>query len=450
VAKNKPFWQDLTIVWKYAIAVVLGLVVGFKTIPTIAVAIFFLLIAVIAVFKAFKNDFPGFLTILPFAIYTEVFIRANERWVPYLTLQYVLVICFSLFLLNGVRNSKVHFQGYFFLALFVALEFLNNIYPDKPQIGRPILVNSLALLLVTLWGSRNVLTPMLINKFLTTVKIATIFLTGVVLVSHLQGKIDYGTISNSDASNGMAPVQLSGYLGAGCALFFLSIMNPEEVKTRLVNMGLLVFAATVMLLTFSRGGLYFLLAVVGLFFFYNRSKMASYFKFIFLVPVAFVIYSYVVKETGGKIVERYGQEGASSREVLVSIGFELFIRNPVTGVGTGNYNTRIVTEKLFQVESGAHNEFVRAAAEHGVIGLVLYWGFFVVLFLNILRRPQPQQQYAMYFFILFCLITVHNGLKISLQPFLLLLAVATTSVAYHKKRQIEIKELPKRALVSAG
>ena len=93
---------------------------------------------------------------------------------------------------------------------------------------------------------------------------------------------------------------------------------------------------------------------------------------------------------------------------------------------------------------------MRAAAEHGVIGLVLYWGFFVVLFLNIIRRPQPQQQFAMYFFVLFCLITVHNGLKISLQPFLLLLAVATTSAAYQKKRPIEIRELPKRALASAG
>jgi O-antigen ligase len=227
-------------------------------------------------------------------------------------------------------------------------------------------------------------------------------------------------------------------------------MNPEELKTRLINIGLLAFAATVMVLTFSRGGLYFLLAVIALFLFYNRAKMGSYFKFIFLVPVALFIYSYVVKETGGKIVERYEQEGASSREVLVSIGFELFLRNPITGVGTGNYNTRIVKEKLFFVESGAHNEFVRAAAEHGVIGLVLYWGFFGALFFSILRRRQPQQQYAMFFFVLFCLITVHNGLKISLQPFLLMLAIATTSVAYHKRRSIEVRELPKRALASAG
>jgi O-antigen ligase len=267
-------------------------------------------------------------------------------------------------------------------------------------------------------------------------------LAGIVFVAHLQGKINYDSVSNSDASNGMAPVQLSGYLGTGCILFFLSIMNMEEMKTRFLNIVLIAFAATIMVLTFSRGGLYFLGATVVLFLYYNRHKWRNYAKFLFLLPVVvFLIYTFVIDQTGGKIAERYNQEGSSNRDVLVGIGFELFLRNPVIGVGTGNYNTRIVSEKLFYVESGAHNEFIRAAAEHGIFGIVLYWGFFVVLFFNIRKRPQPQQQFAMYFFALFCLITIHNGLKISLQPMLLLLAVGITSVAQQKNKNLVIKKL---------
>ena len=448
MAKRKPFWQDLTIFWKYIFAIVFGIVVGFKALPTTVVALLYVALIIAIVFKAVTNNFQHFLTLFPFAIYTEIFVRAYARWIPYLTLQYVLIICFGIFLIKGIRNNRFHFHGYSLMALFMALELLNNIYPDKPQIGRPIIVNTLVLLVVTLWSSSNILKPALINKFLTNIKIAAFFLTGIVLVSHLQGKINYTVISNSDASNGMAPVQLSAYLGFGCVLFFLSVMNPEEVKTRLLNMALLACTGVVMVLTFSRGGIYFVGAVVALFLFYNRAKMGSYFKFIFLLPIAFAIYTFVVKETGGKIVDRYELEGASNREVLVSIGFELFLRNPITGVGTGNYNTRIVKEKLFYVESGAHNEFIRAAAEHGIIGLCLYWGFFIVLFFNILKRRQPQQQYAMYFFVLFCLITVHNGLKISLQPFLLMLAIAVTSAAAYKKQAFEIRELPQRALIT--
>ena len=145
------------------------------------------------------------------------------------------------------------------------------------------------------------------------------------------------------------------------------------------------------------------------------------------------LYSLVVQQTGGKIVERYEEKGASSREDLVAIGFELFFRNPVIGVGTSNYNTEIKKQKLFYVESGAHNEFVRAAAEHGILGIATYWVFYIALFFEIMKRRQPQKQYAVFFLVLFCLITVHNGLKISLQPIILMLAVATPSIMKMQK-----------------
>jgi O-antigen ligase len=219
-------------------------------------------------------------------------------------------------------------------------------------------------------------------------------------------------------------------------------MNPEEVKQRLINIGILAFCTTVMILTFSRGGLYFIGATAMLFLYYNRAKMGQYFKFIFLVPVAFFIYSYVVNQTGGKIVERYEQEGTSNRDQLVKIGFKIFLDNPVFGVGTSNYNTTIVKEKLFNQESGAHNEFIRAAAEHGIFGVVFYWGFYILLFLNIIRRKQPQKQYAMYFFVLFCLIMIHNGLKISLQPILIMLAIATPTLLYKGQQNVVIENHP--------
>ena len=117
----------------------------------------------------------------------------------------------------------------------------------------------------------------------------------------------------------------------------------------------------------------------------------------------------------------------------MKVAFELFKENPVTGVGTGNFNTTISQKKMYVVESGAHNEFARVAAEHGIIGILFYWGFFIVLFLDILKREKLQKQFATYFFVLFCAIIVHNGLKISIQPILLMLAVGISSVMYKPK-----------------
>lgn len=211
-----------------------------------------------------------------------------------------------------------------------------------------------------------------------------------------------------------------------------------------MNIGVLAVVATVMVLTFSRGGLYFLGAIVCLFFYYNRDKLANYARFLMVIPIGLFIYSYVVTQTGGKILARYQEEGTSNRDVLVNIGFTIFSEHLLFGVGTGNYNTTIVKEKLYPEESGAHNEYVRAAAEHGIIGIFFYWGFYIFLFLEILKRKKPEKQYAMYFFVLFCLIIVHNGLKISIQPILIMLVIATPTLLYRAPKNVYDRELSER------
>jgi O-antigen ligase len=430
----------------YITALVVGLLVGLKVVPPSATAIIYLVLAGVCIFKCIQKDVAGFLSILPYLMYTEVFVRAFTRWVPYLTLEYLNIACFSILFIGGVRLKKNHSVAFFPLVLYTAFEIINNIYPDKAIIGRAIITNSFALLIPAVWASYNVLNPLLINRFFRNVKVASIFLAAIVLAAHLTGKIDYGLTSNSDASNGMAPVQLSAYLGFGCILFFLSVINPQEIRNRIINLALLSVEAILMLLTFSRGGLYFLGAVIALYLFYNRAQMGSYLKVLIFIPIGLFVYMYVVNQTQGKIVERYKQEGTSERDVLASIGFIIFLEHPITGVGTGNYNTTIVKERLFPVESGAHNEFVRAAAEHGIVGILFYWSFYLILLAEILKRNPIQKQYAMYFFALFCLIIVHNGLKISIQPVILMLVIGTPGFVTKRQRYVYDKGLEERSV----
>jgi glycosyltransferase involved in cell wall biosynthesis len=169
-------------------------------------------------------------------------------------------------------------------------------------------------------------------------------------------------------------------------------------------------------------------------------------RILIFIPIAVFVYFYVVNQTGEKIVARYEQEGTSNRDVLVNIGFTIFSQHMIFGVGTGNFNTTILTEKLYSEESGAHNEYVRAAAEHGIIGIFFYWGFYLFLLFEILKRREPQKQYAIYFFALFCLIIVHNGLKIAVQPLVIMLVVATPTLIYHSKKHVYNREYSDREL----
>ncbi len=145
---------------------------------------------------------------------------------------------------------------------------------------------------------------------------------------------------------------------------------------------------------------------------------------VILIPIGFLIYNYVITTTNGRIAERYEQQGASGRDELVQVGWTIFLSDPVAGIGTGNFSKEIVKRQLYTVESGAHNEFVRAAAEHGILGIVTYWGFYVALFAEVMMRKGVARSFSLFFFVLFCLIIVHNGMKISVQPMLLLFVVA--------------------------
>lgn len=421
-------YQDRMIV-KYLIALLAGLLVGFKVLPAPVIATIYMGCVFACGYFMIQGNIVKTLLFMPYIVYSEIFIRGHVRFLPYLTVQYMYIIGFGILLIKTRPNIKqLHFKPIIILALFFFLELINSFAPYKPIITNAIQLNTFALLIPALWASFYKFSPVMINKLMDTIRLATIYLGGIVLVAHLQGKIDYGGVSSSEASNNMAPVQLSGYLGTGAILFLISILNPQDKRNKIIQGVVFVLIVTLMVLTFSRGGVYFLAVITLLYMFFNRTNFGNYFKFLIFIPIGLIIYNFVVDETGGKIIDRYKAKGASNREELVAVGLIIFYDHPISGIGTGNYNTYIKKSKLFSVESGAHNEFIRAAAEHGIIGVLLYWGFFISLIVIILQRQKPAKEYALYFVVLFILITIHNGLKISIQPFLLMLAIAIVPI----------------------
>ncbi len=69
-------------------------------------------------------------------------------------------------------------------------------------------------------------------------------------------------------------------------------------------------------------------------------------------------------------------------------GWQMFINNPILGVGIGNYNAAYDTYRLDQwpIALGhAHNHYLTIAAEAGLLGLAAYAGFLATAFGRILR-----------------------------------------------------------------
>lgn len=433
INKNKVT-TEADLIKAYSLALVLGILTGFNIIPSVVVGAAYVFVALACIISAVNNNLQKVLSLLPYIIYNEIYARKMLHFIPYLFAQYILILTFLIFLVKQRKTVGIHTLIFVLLICYFIIEFLGSARTQDITYARMLMTNTLCLTLIVTWGSMNFLPAKKINSFLNNVKIAGIYLVGYILVAHIKGDITYGSISNSSAGNGLAPVQLSGYLSFVCILFFWEIMNNSIGLKLYLNIALLSITAILMVLTFSRGGLYIFGITIMLYIFFNRTQLRSYYLMLLLIPIAIFGFLYVTNVTGGKIEERYSEEGSSGRDRLIQSGLTLFLSHPVVGVGTANFNTAIIENDLYDVQSGAHNEFVRAAAEHGMLGIFTFVMFFGLLFVQILQRRGIQREYAFYFFVIFCLITIHNGLKISLQPLILMLAVATPSLVTVKKK----------------
>lgn len=420
---------------KYAIVFVAGLFIGYGMVPKPVMTVLYLGGIAVCAWFGLREKFEKFFSLLPMLCYTEPYIRGYIKNIPYLGMQYMFIGVFGWFILKNIRKLKPHTNAYLCMVFFAALELLQSLFPDDSSRIKDILGPSISFIVIIIWSSFNRISPQLMHRLLTYFKIATVYLAGMVLVAHLKGNISYEHVeSNLESSNGLAPVQLSSYLGFGCILFVISVMNKEEAKYRILNLSLFVLCSTLMLLTLSRGGLYFVVIITALYMFFNKASFKSYFKFILFIPLGWGIYNYVVKQTGGAIVKRFEEKNASHRGDLVLIGFRIFGDDPIIGVGTSNFATQAYYRKYYYQISTAHNEFVRAIAEHGIFGFV-YWIFFIWILYDILQRHGPNKEFAVYFFVLFILTVIHNGLKISIQPLLMMMVIANPNVMHVKWKQ---------------
>jgi len=431
---NKINSYKINTIASYSLAFLIGIGVGLRTFPDFIGLIYFF-IAVACIFLAFQNNVKALFSVLPYLIYTEMYIRAYVPKIPYLFLPYLFISIFLVLIIRSGTNVRLHSRVFIFLVFYLIVELISSTRSNNTDVARGILVNSVLLVVAVIWASYNFFSPKAVYDILNNIKYASIYLCGVVLARYLLGDVSFSGHSGSEGTNGLAPVQISGYVGFSCTIFFFSIMSELERKKILINLVLFSVCATIMLLSFSRGGVYFIGVMMVLYFFFNRTAIKSYFSLLLVVPFGLLIYYYASEKTGGLIEQRYEQEGSSGRDLLVKAGWTIFMSQPLVGVGTGNYNSEIKEQALYSQESGAHDEFIRVVAEDGLLGIVTYWVFFVALFFSILRRSKIQREYGVYFLVFFCLVIIHNGLKISLQPFLLTLAVATPTVMVVKKKK---------------
>lgn len=164
--------------------------------------------------------------------------------------------------------------------------------------------------------------------------------------------------------------------------FFLANMKDKKGKIGFV------LALITTILTFSRGGL--LATLVGIVITIAFFSVKTTVKFFFAVPIiTWISYFTVLKvmqidiyQIFIKRMESVGKDGGSGRIEIWNNGLSLFLNNPIQGIGL--YNFRDYSADFFGEGIYMHNTFLEILVESGVIGSVLFFIFWALLFFRIM------------------------------------------------------------------
>lgn len=206
------------------------------------------------------------------------------------------------------------------------------------------------------------------------------------------------TQSNSAASGGFGPNQVATVLGLGVFIFFSRTILESKTKFMLaLNLLIAVNMSYRGFVTFSRGGMItgFLMIILLVLFLYYKSNFTGRVKLnyimVFIGIAMIVTWTYTSFQTGGLIDKRYANQDAAGRkkesqftgrEDVAKNEIDMFLKNPIFGVGVGKGVELRYEETGIGVLS--HDEITRMLAEHGSLGIVgLLILFFTPLFLYV-------------------------------------------------------------------
>lgn len=248
-------------------------------------------------------------------------------------------------------------------------------------------------------------------------------------------EVVFNTQSNFKTSGGFGPNQVSTILGLGIFLFFTKIVLSSKTKgVLLINLILFLFISFRGIVTFSRGGiitgvLMIILLMIYLFFITNSKAKNKIILFVVAGFIAFVgVWTYSSLQTSGLIDKRYANQDAkgrvkesklTGREQLIESEFNMFLDNPIFGVGVGK--NKEYREETTGIEAASHNEITRMLAEHGSLGLL---GLIILLTTPLALYFNNKQNIFLFSFVVFWILTInHAAMRLAAPAFVYALSL---------------------------
>jgi len=269
-----------------------------------------------------------------------------------------------------------------------------------------------------------------LQRFFLSVIAPTIAMGVFVSFMLLTGDVAFSGSGEDEAiTGGIGSNQVSSALGLGAtAAFFYIFLVGRDRQLRFlmsaISLGLIALAA----LTFSRGGLWTAAGAVGVGALFLIRDRRLFFRILGSVIslgllAYFVVFPFLNNLTGGTVVTRFSDFDSTGRDVLFEIDYQLFLDNPVLGVGVGQSPKYHIS--AFGYPKPTHTEYSRLLAEHGGLGLLAIILLAVVTLTRIFSRQTALWKGAAVGFTVWALLfMVHSATRMIAPSFAFGLAAA--------------------------
>jgi hypothetical protein len=257
-----------------------------------------------------------------------------------------------------------------------------------------------------------------------------------------------GTESNFTTSGGYGPNQVATILGLGMFVFFSRlILESKSVFMMVINLVVALNISYRGMLTFSRGGMitgFLMIVLLVLFLYYKsnyRGRVKLGFVFVLIAFAMLLTWGYTSLQTGGLIDKRYANQDSAGRvkeskltgrEEVAQSEIDIFLKNPIFGVGVGKGVE--VRHQETQILVQSHDEITRMLAEHGSLGIL---GLLILFFTPLFLYFENKFNMFLLCFLAFWFLTInHAAMRTAAPAFVYSLSLLNVQLGLPKKKNI--------------
>lgn len=376
-----------------------------------------------------KNRNHEILQVAGYFVGVEVLIRMTHGFLNYEFVKYSVVVLVALGLLHSGFSKKALLYWVYLLALIPSVVFHHDMYASSRDVLNEIsfsLSGPVCLGFLAIYCYKKKITLATMQRVLICIGLPILSCAIYVMLYSPEISIYLrGVNSNYWFSGGFGPNQVASTLGLGMFVFFVQFVLNSPTKIRLwINFFIFSLMCYLGLLTFSRGGMITgcLVCIVLLISIYYNSKsygkLKSWQGLLYFTVTLIAVVSLISYQTNGLIEKRYANrdhrgnlrpDKASDRKEIAFEEVNMFIKNPVFGIGTSNADQ--IRKNRIGKKVQSHDELTRLLAEHGSLGLINILILIIIplrLFLKF-----KEDVFIITFFTFWFLTINHSGMRIA-------------------------------------